>query len=141
MISQLLKGSANSTIVELFRYVFVGGFAFIIDYGTLFLLTEFAGINYLLSAAIAFVLGLVTNYMLSIIWVFSNSRLGNRMTEFVIFASIGIVGLLLNEAIMFLCCDVLNIYYMVSKLCSTGIVFFWNFFGRKLLLFNKTKIN
>lgn len=138
MISQLLKGSSNGTVVELFRYVFVGGFAFIIDYGTLFLLTEFAGINYLLSAAIAFVSGLVMNYMLSIIWVFSNSRLGNRMTEFVIFASIGIIGLLLNEVIMYLCSDVLSIYYMVSKLCSTGIVFFWNFFGRKLLLFNKT---
>ena len=136
---RILTGNTNNVLIQLFRYLWVGGIAFIMDYGSLFLLTEYAHFSYLLSAAIAFVLGLTVNYLLSIIWVFSDSRLNNRMAEFMVFAFIGFVGLLLNEVIMYFCCEILNIHYMVSKLCSTGIVFFWNFFGRKLILFSKTK--
>jgi len=136
---QVLKGKANNTLVQLFRYVWVGGFAFVIDYGSLYILKEYIGINYLLSAAVAFIFGLAVNYLLSTFWVFPDSRLNNKMAEFAVFASIGLVGLLLNEIIMFLCCEVLNIHYLISKLCSTGIVFFWNFFARKIILFTKTK--
>lgn len=136
---QIFKGDSNSTFVQLFRYLWVGGLAFVIDYGSLFVLTESFGVNYLLSAAIAFVFGLLVNYLLSTIWVFTDSRLSNKMAEFTVFAVIGLVGLVLNEVIMYICSDVLNIHYMVSKLCSTVIVFFWNFFGRKSILFTKSK--
>lgn len=135
---RILTGKTNNVLIQLFRYLWVGGIAFIVDYGSLFLLTEYIRLNYLISAAVAFVLGLTVNYMLSITWVFSGSRLNNKMAEFMVFASIGFVGLLLNEVIMYLCCEIMNIHYMISKLCSTGIVFFWNFFGRKLILFSKT---
>lgn len=136
---KILKGKTNNVLIQLFRYLWVGGIAFIVDYGSLFLLTEYAHLSYLISAAIAFLLGLTVNYLLSISWVFSDSRLNNKMAEFMVFASIGFVGLLLNEVIMYFCCEILNIHYMISKLCSTGIVFFWNFFGRKLILFSKIK--
>lgn len=135
---RILTGKTNNVLIQLFRYLWVGGIAFIVDYGSLFLLTEYIRLNYLISAAVAFVLGLTVNYMLSITWVFPGSRLNNKMAEFMVFASIGFVGLLLNEVIMYLCCEIMNIHYMISKLCSTGIVFFWNFFGRKLILFSKT---
>lgn len=136
---RILIGKTNNVLIQLFRYLWVGGVAFVVDFGSLFLLTEYAQFRYLISAAIAFLLGLIVNYLLSITWVFSDSRLNNKMAEFVVFASIGFVGLLLNEVIMYFCCDILNIHYMISKLCSTGIVFFWNFFVRKLILFSKTK--
>ena len=136
---QVLKGGSDNTFVQLFRYVLVGGLAFVIDYGSLFVLTESFGVNYLLSAAIAFILGLLVNYLLSTIWVFADSRLNNKMAEFTVFAVIGLVGLVLNEVIMYICSDILNIHYIFSKLCSTGMVFFWNFFGRKFILFTKTK--
>ena len=138
MDNSIFKGKTNIMMIQLFRYLWVGGVAFIVDYGCLFLLTEYAHISYLISAAVAFLCGLIVNYLLSVAWVFSNSRLDNKMAEFVVFAVIGLVGLLLNEGIMYLCCEVLNVHYMISKLCSTGIVFFWNFFGRKLILFSKT---
>lgn len=138
-MSQVHKCDSNNMIVQLFRYFWVGGFAFLLDYVTLFLFTEYVGVDYLLSAAIAFTLGLVANYLLSIAWVFHDSRLNNKKAEFVIFAVIGLVGLVLNEFVMYICSDFLNIHYMVSKLCSTGIVFFWNFFGRKYILFTKQK--
>lgn len=137
----IIKGETTNTLIQLFRYLWVGGISFIVDYISLFIFTEYLHINYLISAAIAFVLGLTTNYKLSTIWVFNNSRLDNKFTEFTIFSIIGIIGLGLNEIIIYICSEFLNLYYMISKLISTAVVFFWNFLGRKYILFtnNNTK--
>ena len=137
LIHRIFVQKTDNTWLQLFRYGFVGGIAFVVDYGTLFLLTNYAGIPYLWSAAIAFVLGLVTNYLLSISWVFRRNEAMKCWQEFLLFAIIGVVGLVFNEIIMYLGTDILQLHYMVSKLISTVIVFFWNFLARKYLLFNK----
>ena len=136
-LQSLFTGRTSDTLVQLFRYGFVGGAAFVVDYGSLWFLTEVCGMHYLLSAAIAFILGLTTNYLLSTRWVFSDSRLENRWAEFAVFALIGVVGLGLNELIMWAGTDLMHLHYMLSKVISTAIVFFWNFFARKFILFNK----
>jgi len=134
-IMKLVAGKTNNTFLQLFRYTFVGGLAFLIDFSTLFTLTEYFKINYLVSAAIAFVFGLLINYMLSVIWVFS-STMKNRWLEFLLFAIIGLVGLVLNEFFIYILTDVLLIYYLFSKIITTCIVYFWNFFARKTIIFN-----
>ena len=131
----LFVAPTSNWMLQLFRYGFVGGLAFVVDYGTLFCLTQFAGVPYLWSAAIAFILGLVTNYLISISWVFSHTGRMHIWQEFAVFAAIGVIGLALNEGIMYVGTDMLQLHYMVSKLISTGIVFFWNFFARKVLVF------
>ena len=71
-MQSMFKGKTNSTLLQLFRYTFVGGFAFIVDFGTLYVLTEYFNIYYLVSAGIAFISGLIINYFLSVKWVFNN---------------------------------------------------------------------
>ena len=141
MIKQFLHtvfvAPTNNWMLQLFRYGFVGGVACLVDYGTLFGLTHYAGVPYLWSAAIAFILGLVTNYLISISWVFQHSGKMDVWQEFTFFAIIGVIGLGLNELIMYVGTDMMHLHYMISKLISTAIVFFWNFFARKFILFNK----
>ena len=138
-LDKLFKAPTESTFIQLFRYGFVGGLAFLVDYGTMVLLTEFAGMHYLLAATISFILGLITNYLLSITWVFNQHKLNNRWFEFLLFAFIGVVGLGLNDAIMFLCTERCGIHYTFSKIIATAIVFFWNFLARKLILFKQSQ--
>ena len=138
-LDKLFKAPTESTFIQLFRYGFVGGLAFLVDYGTLVLLTESAGLHYLLAATISFILGLITNYLLSITWVFNQHKLNNRWVEFLLFAFIGVVGLGLNDAIMFLCTERCGIHYTLSKIIATAIVFFWNFLARKLILFKQNQ--
>lgn len=137
-IHTLFVAPTTNWLLQLFRYGFVGGAAFVIDYGTLFVLTHYAGVPYLWSAAVAFILGLVTNYLISISWVFQHNGKMRVWQEFLFFAVIGIIGLLLNELIMYVGTDLCHLHYMVSKLVSTAIVFFWNFFARKFLIFSKS---
>jgi putative flippase GtrA len=139
-LQSIFKEKTDSTLLQLFRYTFVGGFAFLIDFGTLFILTEYVHIHYLISAGIAFIFGLTVNYFLSVKWVFNSRAMENRWLEFFLFAVIGIVGLGLNELFLWILTDMLMIYYLLSKIITTIIVYFWNFFARKLMLFNKQNL-
>jgi putative flippase GtrA len=136
-IRYIFIGETNSTLLQLFRYTFVGGAAFIADFGTLYILTEYFKIHYLVSAAISFILGLLINYFLSVKWVFNSRAMKNRTLEFLLFTLIGVIGLGLNELFLWILTDVLLIYYLLSKIFTTIIVYFWNFFARKFLLFRK----
>lgn len=135
---KLLKAPTDNVVIQLFRYGFVGGVAFLVDYGTMILLTEVFGLHYMLSATISFILGLITNYLLSTSWVFNKRKVSNLWAEFLIFAVIGIIGLGLNSLILYLCTERIGIHYTISKIIATIIVFFWNFLARKVILFNKS---
>jgi putative flippase GtrA len=135
-ISSLLIAKSDKTSIQLLRYIFVGGIAYAVDFGSLFFLTEVVKIHYLISAAIAFILGLLTNYILSIFWVFAKRTLTSKQMEFLIFAIIGLVGLGLNEGIIWFFTALIHFHYLMSKVISAIVVFFWNFFARKRILFN-----
>lgn len=137
LYTEIFKGKTSNTLYQLIRYTFVGGFAFLVDFTILFLLTDYMGINYLISAFFAFVIGLLTNYLLSRKWVFRDSYINNKYVEFSFFALIGFVGLLLTEVLMWTFTDMMGVYYIISKLMVTIIVYLWNFFARKFLIFNK----
>lgn len=125
----------SNWIIQLFRYIFVGGFSFIVDYSLLYFLTEYCHLHYLLSATISFIAGLVTNYILSTHWIFRHSKLHNKWIEFIIFSIIGVVGLIFNNLLLYAFTDCMHLHYMLSKLITAVIVMFWNFIGRKLILF------
>jgi len=134
-ISFILSKS-DKTSIQLLRYGIVGGIAYSVDFGFLFFLTEFIKIHYLVSAAIAFILGLLTNYVLSILWVFPKRTLADKRIEFLIFSIIGLIGLGLNEVIIWFFTELIHFHYLISKLFSTVVVFFWNFLARKKILFS-----
>lgn len=127
---------SDKTSVQLFKYFFVGGIAYTVDFGSLYILTDIVKVHYLISAAIAFTLGLVTNYSLSIVWVFSKRTVADKRLEFIIFSIIGLVGLGLNEVIIWFFTEWIHFHYLISKVFSTVVVFFWNFFARKKILFS-----
>lgn len=130
----------NGIALQLMKYAVVGGAAFLADFGSLCILTEVAGIHYLIATTFAFILGLTVNYLLSINWVFKSAP-NDKSTfkTFILFAIVGVIGLGINALIMWFSTDICTIHYTISKLISTVIVFLWNFFGRRWLL--TTKIN
>jgi putative flippase GtrA len=135
IIQKLFRDDTEKMFIQLFRYTFVGGAAFLVDIGSLYILTSFVGIYYLISAAIAFILGLIVNYLLSIGWVFNNRTLDSAKLEFGVFALIGVVGLGFNEVLIWFFTDYVHIFYLISKMIAAVLILFWNFFARKFTLF------
>lgn len=147
--SRLFSGDTDNTFIQFFRYLFVGGLAAVVDWGVSYILFRFVfhEQSSLAMAAngISFVAGLAVNYLLSTFWIFKNSNVKSRLSEFLVFAAIGLVGLLLTIGITKLfelwLSDTTSAFQIIAKIVSTGAAFFWNFFARKIILYSNKKKN
>lgn len=129
--------SNRKLTAQALRYCISGGLAFSADFGIMVLLKEVFGMSPVTAGTVSFSIGLIITYVLSITWVFDERRLGSRIFEFLGFAAIGIIGLLLTWGLMKLLVDLMAINYMISKICVTVIITLWNFFAKKQLLFTQ----
>ncbi len=128
----------NSKLVnQIIKFGFVGGAAFLIDFGILFILTEFLGIHYLISGAISFSVSVIFNYVLSIKWVFDAKKETDKTKELILFISFSLIGLGINQLFMWVFVDLMNIFYLLSKIVVTAIVMVYNFITRKLFIEGK----
>lgn len=121
-------------ITQIIKFGFVGGTAFIIDAGVLFILTDLCGIYYLVSGAISFTVSVIYNYILSVKWVFDTNKKVKKTQELIVFIGLSVIGLGINQLIMWITVDFIHIYYMFSKIVATAIVMIYNFITRKLFL-------
>jgi putative flippase GtrA len=129
----------TTTRSQLLLSVVTSLLSFGLDFGVLALLTEVVRLHYLVSAALSFTLGTTMSYALSILFVFDLRRYASPALEYGVFVLVGVVGLGLNELLLWTLTDVLGIYYLVSKIAAASLVFFWNFGARKLILFSAPK--
>jgi len=118
-------------IRDILKYGLVSILALVTDAGLLYVLVENFQAHYLYAATIAFGCGLVVNYSLAKIFVFKKSKLSSTQ-EFICYATIGLIGLGINDLIIYLLVW-LQIWYLYAKAVSVAVVFFFNFFGRRRL--------
>jgi len=131
-VKELLK-KHEKLVRQILKFGIVGGGAFLIDYSILYILTEFVGIHYLISSVISFTISLIFNYILSIYWVFDVTK-KQTPKEIFIFVVLSVIGLGINQVVMYVGSDLLHIYYMLTKLVATFIVMVWNFVTRKIFI-------
>ena len=142
---KLFVGDTDNTLIQFFRYLFVGGFAFVVDFAVSWLLFRFAFGEQKefgwIANSLSFVAGLIVNYLISTFWIFKKSNVDNKLVEFISFAGIGVVGLLITIGITKLfevwLGDTTSLFQIIAKLVSTAVSFLWNFFARKILLYSK----
>jgi putative flippase GtrA len=119
------------------RYFGAAAIALAADFGVYTALIRLASVNYLVAAPIGFSIGLAIVYALSVRWVFRQRRVASRRAEFLIFTLIGLAGMALNQAIIYVAVHLLPGAYEVAKAISAATVFWFNFGARKVLLFTR----
>lgn len=132
---------SHSLAGEFVRYFAAGLVALSVDFALYVSLTELAGWHYLASATAGFCAGLAIVYLSSIFWVFRDRSLESGTREFLLFASIGIVALALNTAMLYGLTDIVGIDYRISKLGAAALIFLFNFGCRKFFLFRRRSGN
>jgi putative flippase GtrA len=132
------KRPLKSLSGEFGRYFVVSLFALATDYGLLLLFHGVLGLYLLLGNAISFSIGAIVAYLGSIFWVFGHRRLDRPEREFLMFFVIGLGGLLINEAVLWLFTATGGIPYQFSKIFAAGSSFVFNFIVRKWLLFRES---
>ena len=121
-------------VAQFMKFGVVGLIAFLIDYGLLAFCTEVLGINYLVSATIGFTVSVVFNYLASMRYVFTHKEDMSRRREFVIFVVLSVIGLIINNALMWAGVELLHVHYLIVKIFATAVVMVWNFVTRKIFL-------
>lgn len=132
-----LPKKTPASLRQFLKYLVCGGFATIADISILFVLSNVLHVNYLIAAALGFIIGVATNYSLNILLVFESQ--GKFKKEFTLFALIGIGGLLWTELVLWILVNNFGIYLMLAKIVAVILVLNWNFFMRKKFVFTALK--
>lgn len=119
---------------KIIRFIVVGGIATIIDFVCLYIFKEFLNFNVILANTLSFTISVIYNYIASITWVFDVNKTKNKNIQFILFITFSVLGLILNNLILYLLTDKLNIYYLISKIIATMFVMVFNFITRKKFL-------
>ena len=156
-LKKIFVEGTNNTFIQFFRSLFVGGIATVVDFGVMIFFREVVHLYDYIAIVIGFIFGLAANYIISNLWVFSKAKVNNRVLDFVVFAVIGVIGMGLTQLIVapfategifgegFLVTWALipfvqpKHYYIIGKCVAVVLVYMWNFFARKFLLYNKTE--
>lgn len=131
-----VKLSFVKTVVQIVGYFWVSLAAAIADFSSFILLYEIVGVQYVISNVVAFAVGLGVNYSLAVRFVFRRES-AKTLCEFVAFSIIGLFGLAISCATLYVAIGIFGFGGGISKISSICTTFFWNFFIRKLLLFSK----
>lgn len=141
---------------EIMRFVLVGGLATVVDFlamgVTLYLFdpslypsffNAFYGggeptlLANCFGTGIGFLVGLMANYLLSVIFVFNEKGNSKSLKGFIIFAIFSAIGLGIHILGMYLLNGLLNLNQWLVKIFLTLVVLVYNYLTRKFLIFKK----
>jgi len=102
----------------------------LVNMGLLWLLTELAGLFYLLSAAISIETSIISNFIFNNYFTFRDRRSSgvksffNRLVKFNL---VSLAGLGINMGVLWLLTEVFGLYYLLSNLCGIVVATLWNY--------------
>lgn len=148
----------NRKLAEILRFCIVGGVATIVDFVamgiTLYifdpsLYPNFFNVFYgggtptvlasCVGTGVGFIVGLVVNYLLSVLFVFDEKGSSKTLHGFIVFALLSAGGLAINVVGMYLFVDLAGWNEWLIKIMLTLIVLVYNYITRKLIIFRKDK--
>jgi dolichol-phosphate mannosyltransferase len=117
-------------LVRFLKFCAVGASGILVDEGLLWLLTEFAGLFYLLSAAISTETAILSNYTLNDYFTFPDRRsAGSKsfLARLAKFNLVSLAGVGIKLGIVWVLTSVLGVHYLLSNLVGIVIAFLWNY--------------
>lgn len=117
------------------KYFFVGATAAVVDISLFSLFAVYLGWPWVPVSISTFIFATLVNYLLSIKFVFES---GIRHKKYVELSGVFLVSglaLIVNQLVLYITIEALGFQLIISKIISTGTVFFWNYFGRSRFIF------
>ncbi len=137
----MIATCSKETMKQFLRYIFAGGFAFVVDFTALVLFREFVfkghAFGVYASVMLAFFAGHLANYVLSMWFVFTDAderRRGLTLRAFWMFALCAFLGMGVTELGMWIGYGLMHFHYVFIKIVMAAMVFLMNFVGRKIIV-------
>jgi putative flippase GtrA len=120
---------------RLIKFCVVGFSGMLVDFFFTWLCKEKLKWNKYISNSIGFVLAATNNYIWNRIWTFQ-SQGTEIVREYSSFLIISLVGLGINNAVIYLLHDRLKLNFYLAKILAIGVVTLWNFWMNYLFTFD-----
>lgn len=122
-------------LLKFLKFCVVGLSGMVIDFSTTWLLKEKAKANKYIANSTGFILAATSNYIWNRLWTFQSEN-DEIVVEYFSFILISVVGLGINNFVIYLLNDRLKINFYLSKLLAIGVVTVWNFLMNFLITFS-----
>jgi putative flippase GtrA len=124
----------NDLVLKFLKFGVVGVSGVVVDFGITWLLKEKARLNQYVANSTGFLCAVVSNYILNRIWTFHShdAAVGIQFAKFFVVA---LVGLGMNNALIYFFNERQKIPFYYAKGIATGIVMLWNFGANYLFTF------
>ena len=132
-----MKENKKELLIQIIKFLIVGGIATGIDWLIYFVLYNYLKIEPLIANIISYSISTVYNYLASVKYVFKVDNTKKKYQTFVVFVIFSLIGLLLSEGLIYLLINKLKTNEMLAKIISTIIVMVFNFITRKIFLEKK----
>lgn len=121
--------------MKIVRYFFVGGICAFIDIALFSIFASYLKFPWATVSVITFTIAILVNYLLSIRFVFQSGVKYKKHYELLGVFIISTAALLLSQIFLYLFIEAMHLNLVFAKCLTTGILFFWNFYGRKKIIF------
>lgn len=121
-------------IEQFIRFAIVGASGTFIDFGSTWLCRERIKLNQYIANTVGFILAASSNYLLNRLWTFKSTDPDVGL-EYLRFFGVSIIGLGINNGIIYLLNGRMKINFYISKVIATVVVVLWNFFANYLFTF------
>ena len=133
----MLDFLTKAFILKFLKFAAVGATGVIVDYGFTYLFKEKFKVHKYLANSIGFTIAASTNYVLNRIWTFESDN-PDIAVEYGEFLVLSIIGLGLNNLLLWIFHSKFNLNFYVAKLIAIGFVTIWNFLANYFITFNQT---
>ena len=133
---KILKLKDNIDIRELFRFIVVGSWATIINYLLFYTLFEILDINYLVSSAFGFIVGVFSGYNFNRKWTFKVKKYKKR-SETISYFIVYMVSLIISLLFLEILVNIAGLDPKIANLLTIGLTTCTNYIGVKKIVFNK----
>lgn len=116
------------------KFGIVGATGVVVDFGVTWLLKEQMRLNKYIANSMGFACAVISNYFLNRIWTFHSADPHMGM-QFAKFSGVALIGLGMNNAIIYYLSERRGVKFYTAKLIATGVVMLWNFGANYLFTF------
>jgi len=123
--------------MRVLKYFLVGGAAASVDFLLFGILIKVCDLPWMIAGSMAFIASTITNYFLSIAYVFKSGNRFQGYQEKILVFGVSAVGLLINQLVLGFFINHIALNIFIAKILGTGVVFFWNFGARNYFIFRE----
>jgi len=126
---------------KIIKYLIAGVTATLVNFATVYLLTDIFGVWYLLSSSSGFIVSFGVSFYLQKFWTFSDKDKSRIYRQMIMYLGVAGLGFVVNDILMFAQVSIFGLWYMAAQFFTAAFLAFINYLFYNFIIFKKKPLN